>query len=112
MLKATIQAENLGDLAAAAATLQQAINDPKQLDYRLPVALNKMADWQLTIAGDPEAARRTLHQIQRASTVLAKSADFNKHRRQSAKAEILETVRNHPKLLRLDGNHYKRNIPI
>ncbi|MDP7049846.1 MAG: hypothetical protein QF721_10365 [Verrucomicrobiota bacterium] len=63
MLKATIQAENLGDLAAAAATLQQAINDPKQLDYRLPVALNKMADWQLTIAGDPEAARRTLHQI-------------------------------------------------
>ena len=66
MLKATIQAENLGDLAAAAATIQETLSDPEQLNYRLPVALNKMAEWQLTIAGDPDAARRTLQQIQTA----------------------------------------------
>ena len=66
MLKATIQAENLGDLTAAAATIQETLSDPEQLNYRLPVALNKMAEWQLTIAGAPDAARRTLQQIQTA----------------------------------------------
>ena len=66
MLKATIQAENLGDLAAATATIQETLSDPEQLNYRLPVALNKMAEWQLAIAGDPDAARRTLQQIQTA----------------------------------------------
>ena len=59
MLKAAIEAENLRDLAAAAVTVQQAIADEEQFNYRLPVALNKMADWQLAIAGDPDAARRT-----------------------------------------------------
>ena len=66
MLKAAIQAENLGDLSTAAATIQETLSDPKQLNYRLPVALNKMAEWQLAIAGDPVAARRTLRQIQTA----------------------------------------------
>ena len=66
MLKASIQAENLGDLEAATETLQEAIEGEEQLSYRLPVALNKMADWQLAVAGDPNAARRTLRQIQEA----------------------------------------------
>ena len=67
MLKATIEAENLGDLAVAAATIQEALGDDQgQLNYRLPVALNKMAEWQLTIAGDSDAARRTLQQIRTA----------------------------------------------
>ena len=67
MLKATIEAENLGDLTAAAATIQETLGDDQgQLNYRLPVALNKMAEWQLTIAGDSDAARRTLQQIRTA----------------------------------------------
>ncbi len=66
MLKASIQAENLGDLEAATATVQEAIECEEQLSYRLPVALNKMADWQLRVAGDPGAARRTLRQIREA----------------------------------------------
>ena len=66
MLKASIQAENLGDLEAATETVQEAIEGEEQLSYRLPVALNKMADWQLAVAGDPNAARRTLRQIREA----------------------------------------------
>jgi len=66
MLKASIQAENLGDLEAATETVQDAIEGEEQLSYRLPVALNKMADWQLAVAGDPNAARRTLRQIREA----------------------------------------------
>ena len=63
MLKASIQAENLGDLESATETVQEAIECEEQLRYRLPVALNKIADWQLRLAGDPGAARRTLRQI-------------------------------------------------
>ncbi|MEC9080339.1 MAG: hypothetical protein VYE44_01080 [Verrucomicrobiota bacterium] len=63
MLKASIQAENLGDLESATETVQEAIECEEQLSYRLPVALNKIADWQLRLAGDPGAARRTLRQI-------------------------------------------------
>ena len=66
MLKASIQAENLGDLESATETVQEAIECEKQLSYRLPVALNKIADWQLRLAGDPGAARRTLRQIREA----------------------------------------------
>lgn len=66
MLKATIQAENLNDLPAAAVTIQETLEDPEHFNYNLPVALNKMAEWQLTIAGDSAAARRTLQQIRTA----------------------------------------------
>ena len=52
MLKASIQAENLDDLPAAVATIQETLEDPGKVRFNLPVALNKMADWQLTIAGD------------------------------------------------------------
>ncbi len=66
MLKATIQAENLDDLPAAVATIQETLDDPEKVRFNLPVALNKMADWQLGIAGDATAAKRTLEQIREA----------------------------------------------
>ena len=66
MLKASIQAENLDDLPAAVATIQETLEDPDKMRFNLPVALNKMADWQLTIAGDASAAKRTLEKIREA----------------------------------------------
>ena len=66
MLKASIQAENLDDLPAAVATIQETLEDPDKVRFNLPVALNKMAYWQLTIAGDASAAKRTLEQIREA----------------------------------------------
>jgi tetratricopeptide (TPR) repeat protein len=66
MLKASIQAENLDDLPAAVATIQETLEDPGKVRFNLPVALNKMADWQLTIAGDASAAKRTLEKIREA----------------------------------------------
>ena len=66
MLKASIQAENLDDLPAAVATIQETLEDPGKVRFNLPVALNKMADWQLTIAGDASAAKRTLETIREA----------------------------------------------
>ena len=66
MLKASIQAENLDDLPAAVATIQETLEDPDKVRFNLPVALNKMTDWQLMIAGDTSAAKRTLEQIREA----------------------------------------------
>ena len=66
MLKASIQAEDLDDLPAAVATIQETLEDPDKVRFNLPVALNKMADWQLTIARDASAAKRTLEQIREA----------------------------------------------
>ena len=66
MLKASIQAENLNDLPAAVETIQESLEDPDKLRFNLPVALNKMVDWQLTIAGDVAAGKRTLEQIREA----------------------------------------------
>ena len=66
MLKASIQAENLDDLPAAVATIQETLEDPDKVRFNLPVALNKMADWQLRIAGDASAAKRTLEKIREA----------------------------------------------
>lgn len=66
MLKASIQAENLDDLSAAVATIQETLEDPDKVRFNLPVALNKIADWQLTIAKDASAAKRTLEQIREA----------------------------------------------
>ncbi|MFL3666457.1 MAG: tetratricopeptide repeat protein [Verrucomicrobiota bacterium] len=63
MLKASIQAENLNDLPAAVTTIQETLEDPDKVRFNLPVALNKMADWQLTIAGDTSEAKRTLEKI-------------------------------------------------
>ena len=66
MLKASIQAENLNDLPAAVGTIQETLEDPDRMRFNLPVALNKMADWQLTIARDAAAGKRTLEQIREA----------------------------------------------
>ena len=66
MLKASIQAEDLDDLPAAVMTIQETLEDPDKVRFNLPVALNKMADWQLTIARDASAAKRTLEQIREA----------------------------------------------
>ena len=66
MLKASIQAENLNDLPAAVATIQETLEDPDKLRFNLPIALNKMVDWQLTIAGDVSEGKRTLEQIREA----------------------------------------------
>jgi hypothetical protein len=63
MLKAAIQAENLDDLPAAMTTIQETLDDPEKVRFNLPVAFNKLADWQLAIAGDATAAKRTLVQI-------------------------------------------------
>jgi TolA-binding protein len=62
MLLATIQAENLNDIQAAQATIEQLLAVPKRTPQAIASALHALADWQLRLP-DPDAARAALQRI-------------------------------------------------
>lgn len=63
LLLAEIQARHLNDLAAAEATIQALAEQPGQSPSNVAAALTALADWQMKLARDREAARRSLNQI-------------------------------------------------
>lgn len=63
MLLAEIQAEDLRDLAAAAATVETCLQQPERTPREIAFALQRLAEWQLRLAGDRAAARAALERI-------------------------------------------------
>ena len=63
MLMAQIQAEDLKDLSATEATIQQLCAQPGHAPKNLAYALYSLADWQLKYRQDTTAARRAFEQI-------------------------------------------------
>jgi tetratricopeptide (TPR) repeat protein len=63
MKLATIQAEDLHDLCAAAATLNELLLQPGLPPNRAVAALQTLADWQMKFARDPAAARAAFERI-------------------------------------------------
>jgi len=63
MLLARIHADDLKDNAAAQQCLELLLNQPDHAVKNLVFALNCSADWHLSLASDPEAARAALTQI-------------------------------------------------
>ena len=63
MLLAGIQAEDLKDLAAAEITLNHFCNQPHPPPKQIAAAMNHLADWQLKLAQDADAARAALEKI-------------------------------------------------
>ncbi len=63
MLMAQIQAEDLKDLPAAEQTIQALCAQPGHAARNIAFALYSLADWQLKVAHDVNAARRALEQI-------------------------------------------------
>jgi hypothetical protein len=63
MLLATIQAEDLHDLPAAEATINELLEQPILTPQETATALHTMADWQLQHGRDPKAARGSLERI-------------------------------------------------
>ncbi|MBM3835899.1 MAG: tetratricopeptide repeat protein [Verrucomicrobia bacterium] len=63
MMLADIHAENLNDLAGASGAVETLLaqegHSPKNIAY----ALNRLADWHLKLAQDPDSARRALERI-------------------------------------------------
>jgi TolA-binding protein len=63
MLLAGVQAEDLKDLASAEITLNHFCDQPHPLPKQVAAAMNHLADWQLKLAQDTEAARAALEKI-------------------------------------------------
>lgn len=63
MMLARLQAEHLDDLPGAAATLERVLAQPGHTPAQQAAALNLLADLQLKVAQDPEAARAALERI-------------------------------------------------
>ncbi len=63
MMLATLYAENFRDLESAEATLRELIEQPNLTPFQISQALNRLADWQLKLAEDPQSARQSLREL-------------------------------------------------
>lgn len=63
MLLAEIQAENLKDIPAAKATIDQILNTPNQSPQNIAFALGRLADWHLSNEHDAPLARAALFRV-------------------------------------------------
>lgn len=78
MMLADLYATRFQDVAEAERTVLDICDHPKTTPSQLSVALHRLSDWQLKIAGDPDAARRALQMIinRLAGTHLAHMAEL------------------------------------
>ena len=60
---AELQAEKLNDLPGAEITVQRLCQQPGHAPANIAFALNKVADWHLSLAKDRESARKSLEKI-------------------------------------------------
>ena len=106
ILLAELQAENLNDLPGADVTIQRLCAQPGHSPQNFSFALNRLADWHLSITKDRETARQVLEKIMelmpdtemslRAAQKIARLADTDMllapHDRQTI--EVKKGVRN------------------
>ncbi|MCL5097187.1 MAG: tetratricopeptide repeat protein [Candidatus Omnitrophica bacterium] len=64
MLLAEIQAEDLKDLPTARDTLNRILQQEGHAQKNIAYTLNRLADWELKIGQNPDAARQALEQVQ------------------------------------------------
>ena len=62
-LLAELQAENLNDLPGAEVTIQRLCQQSGHAPANIAYALNKVADWHLSLAKDRDSARKSLEKI-------------------------------------------------
>jgi hypothetical protein len=60
MMMADLYANHFHDLAEAEQTVREICSQPKVTLTQVSIALNRLADWHLKLAGDPNAAGRAL----------------------------------------------------
>ena len=63
MMLAGLYANHFNDLAEAERSILELCDQPKTTPPQFSIALHRLADWHLQLAGDPAAARRDLQMI-------------------------------------------------
>jgi hypothetical protein len=92
MMLAELYANHFHDLVEAERTVLDLCNQPKLTPSQLSVALHRLADWQLKLGQDPEAAKRALQIIpdRLKGTHLAHMAKLRIDQLPSSAAELRE----------------------
>jgi hypothetical protein len=98
LMLAKLYAEQYRDLAEAEQTVLEICNQPNVSQSDVSVALHKLADWQLEIGDDPDAARRALFAIvnRMPGTHLAHMAELRVRAVPRSREELLEQREHRP----------------
>ncbi len=92
LMLADLYANQFNDLAEAEQTILEICDQPRTTSSQMAVALHKLADWHLNLAGDPEAAVRALHMISTRlpGTHLARMAQLRLNQLPATREELRE----------------------
>ena len=92
MMMAELYANQFKDLNEAEQTILEICDQPKVTPSQLSIALHKLADWQLSLGSDPDAARRSLQVIcdRLKGTHLARMAQIRMNQLPLTAAELKE----------------------
>jgi hypothetical protein len=95
MMLAELYARRFNDVAEAEATVHDICKHPKTNPAQISIALHRLADWQMEIAQDPAAARRSLEIICKGfpGSHLAKMARLRIERIPKTKEAFIEQQR-------------------
>jgi hypothetical protein len=98
LMLAKIYAEQYHDLTEAEQTVLEICNQPNVTNSDISVALHKLADWQLDIGDDPDAARRALFAVcnRMPGTHLAHMAELRIRALPRSREELLERREHRP----------------
>jgi len=98
LMLAKIYAEEYRDLEEAEQTVLEICNQPNVTNSDISVALHKLADWQLNIGDDPDAARRALFAVcnRMPGTHLAHMAELRLRALPRSREELLEQRAHRP----------------
>jgi hypothetical protein len=101
MMLAELYAQQFKDLTQAEQTILDICAEPNTTVSQVSIALHRLADWQLDLRGDPEAARRVLEEIckRMPGTHLATMAQLRINQLPATDKELKEM--NAPRVFRL-----------
>lgn len=112
MMLAELYANQFNDLAEAERTVLEICAHPLVKPPQLSQALHRLADWQLKLAGDPEAARRALQRIvdQLPGTHLARMAFLRMNQLPRTAEDLREHKGARPIPLPALGDHFEQEV--
>jgi tetratricopeptide (TPR) repeat protein len=92
LMLAGLYATQFKDIAEAEQMVLEVCDQPKVTPSQISVALHKLADWQLAVANDPEAADRVLQVIKTRlpNTHLARMAELRRAQLPRSRRELQE----------------------
>src|SRR5262249_26080226 len=98
LMLAELYANNYRDIHEAERTIMEICDQPTLTPSQLSIALHRLADWQLKIGSDPDAARRSLQIVvdRLRGSHLARMAQLRMNQLPQSKEELREQEQARP----------------